>query len=106
VNILCCFVPDKKQGGYTVKVPALPVTQGGTVDEARAMARDVIVLYLEDLVADGKPIPTETVPPQLAKVTVRSEPPTNTTAQMTLSMSAAVLEDLTQQDASRKPHRR
>ncbi len=53
--------PDHEEGGYTVTVPALPglVTQGGTVEEAIAMAKDAIVLYLEDLVADGEPIPEE-----------------------------------------------
>ena len=64
--------PDEEEGGYTVTVPALPgiVTQGATIEEALEMARDAIALYLEDLVADGEPIPTEQVPPQLAKVTV------------------------------------
>jgi predicted RNase H-like HicB family nuclease len=66
------LLPDEEQGGYAVKVPALPgiVTQGETVDEALAMARDVIAVYLEDLVADGKLIPTETVQRQLATVSV------------------------------------
>jgi predicted RNase H-like HicB family nuclease len=34
------------------------------------MARGAIALYLEDLVADGEPIPTEHVAPQLVRVTV------------------------------------
>jgi antitoxin HicB len=40
-------------------VPTLPslVTQGDTLDQALAMARDAIALYLEDLVANGEPIP-------------------------------------------------
>ena len=64
--------PNEDEGGFTVTVPALPgiVTQGDTVEEAREMARDAIALYLEDLVADGEPIPTERVSPQLARVTV------------------------------------
>ena len=64
--------PDREEGGFTVTVPALPgvVTQGETVEEALEMARDAIALYLEDLIADGEPIPTEQAPPQLAKVTV------------------------------------
>jgi antitoxin HicB len=63
--------PDE-EGGYAVTVPALPgvVTQGDTLEEALEMARDAIALYLEDLIADGEPIPTEHLPPQLAKVTV------------------------------------
>jgi predicted RNase H-like HicB family nuclease len=50
--------PDE-EGVYTVTVPALPgiVTQGETVEEALAMAREAIRLYLEDLVADGEPDP-------------------------------------------------
>ena len=64
--------PNEDEGGFTVTVPALPgiVTQGDTVEEAREMARDAIALYLEDLVAEGEPIPTERVSPQLARVTV------------------------------------
>jgi predicted RNase H-like HicB family nuclease len=36
--------PDEEEGGYTVTVPALPgcVTQGDTLEEAIAMARDAI----------------------------------------------------------------
>jgi len=47
--------PDDEDGGYTVTVPALPgvVTQGDTLDEALAMAREAIALYPDDLVADG-----------------------------------------------------
>jgi predicted RNase H-like HicB family nuclease len=48
-------------GGYTVSVPALPglVTEGRTIDEARAMAEDAIRCYLEGLLKDGEPIPEE-----------------------------------------------
>jgi antitoxin HicB len=64
--------PDEEAGGFTVTVPALPgiVTEGDTLEEALDMAREAIALYLEDLVADGEPIPTEHTPPQLARVTV------------------------------------
>ena len=64
--------PDEESGGFTVTVPSLPgiVTEGDTLEEALDMARDAIALYLEDLVADGEPIPTESTPPQLARVTV------------------------------------
>ncbi len=49
------------EGGYTVIVPALPgcVTFGETVDEAIAMAREAIEVYLEDLQEKGEEIPTE-----------------------------------------------
>jgi antitoxin HicB len=47
------------EGGYTVTVPALPgcVTYGATLEEARAMAREAIELYLEDLAAHQEKIP-------------------------------------------------
>ncbi len=48
-------------GGYTVTVPSLPglVTEGRTLAEARDMARDAIQCYLEGMVKEGQPIPTE-----------------------------------------------
>jgi len=48
------------EGGYTVTVPTLPgcVTFGETVEEAIAMAREAIELYLEDLREKGEEIPT------------------------------------------------
>jgi antitoxin HicB len=47
--------------GYVVTCPALPglVTEGDTLDEARAMARDAISGYLESLHNDGLPIPED-----------------------------------------------
>jgi predicted RNase H-like HicB family nuclease len=65
--------PDEIDGGYTVAVPALPglVTQGDTFDEAMAMAKDAIALYLEDLVASGEPIPIEHERPRTERLTVR-----------------------------------
>jgi len=50
-----------EEGGYVVTVPALPgvVTEGDTLDEARAMVADAIKGYLEVLREDGQPIPTE-----------------------------------------------
>jgi antitoxin HicB len=49
------------EGGYTVTVPMLPgcVTYGETIDEAIAMAREAIELYIEDLREKGEDIPTE-----------------------------------------------
>ena len=50
-----------EEGGYVVTVPALPgcVTQGETLEEAREMAKDAILGYLESLKQDGLPIPLE-----------------------------------------------
>ena len=46
-------------GGYVVTCPALPglVTEGDTLEEARAMASDAIRGYLESLQKDGEPNP-------------------------------------------------
>ncbi len=52
------FEPNE-EGGYTVTCPALPglVTEGRTLEEARAMATEAIEGYLEILHEDGRPIP-------------------------------------------------
>lgn len=57
-----------EEGGYVVTVPALPgcVTEGDTLEKARAMARDAILGYLESLQKHGEPIP--------ADVEIREEP--------------------------------
>lgn len=47
--------------GYLVTCPALPglVTQGDTLDEAFAMAKDAIEGYLISLIKHGDPIPDD-----------------------------------------------
>jgi antitoxin HicB len=64
--------PDPEDGGYTITVPALPgiVTQGETLEEAIAMARDAIQLHIEALIADGEPVPEEREHPQAIVITV------------------------------------
>ena len=49
------------EGGYTVTVPSLPgcVTYGETIEEAVAMAKEAIEVYLESLREHGEEIPTE-----------------------------------------------
>lgn len=49
------------EGGYTVTVPALPgcVTYGENVDEAIAMAKEAIELYIEELQERGESIPDD-----------------------------------------------
>jgi antitoxin HicB len=51
-----------EEGGFVVTCPALPgmVTQGETREEARAMAADAIRGYLESLLKEGQPIPSDT----------------------------------------------
>jgi predicted RNase H-like HicB family nuclease len=55
-----------------VTVPAPPgcITQGETIEECIAHAKEAIALYLEELVASGEPIPDEKEHPQLLQVTV------------------------------------
>ena len=55
------LIPDPNVGGYTVKVPALPgiTTEGDTVAEALANAKEAIELYLEVLKERGQDIPEE-----------------------------------------------
>ena len=50
---------EEDEVGYTVTVPALPgcVTEGDTMDEALANAREVVALFVESLEARGLPIP-------------------------------------------------
>jgi antitoxin HicB len=53
-----------EEGGFVVTCPALPglVTEGNTLEEARAMAQDAIVAYLESLRKDHLPIPSDRTP--------------------------------------------
>lgn len=50
---------EEDEVGYTVTVPALPgcVTEGDTMDEALANAREVITLFVESLEARGLAVP-------------------------------------------------
>jgi predicted RNase H-like HicB family nuclease len=64
--------PDPEEGGYTVTVPALPgcVTQGDKLEEAIAMTKGAIRLYVESLRADGEASPEEREHPQAIVVDV------------------------------------
>lgn len=59
-------------GGYTVRVPALPgcVTAGDSIDEGLEMAKDAISLWIEELEVRGEPIPVEPASPEIAAVEV------------------------------------
>jgi len=69
LNYTVIMTPDET-GGYVVTCPALPglVTEGDTLEEARAMAADAIRGYIESLQKDGEPVPTDN--PIIEEVTV------------------------------------
>lgn len=50
-----------EEGGYSVTAPALPglVTEGRTLEEARAMALEAIQCHIESLLKDGEPVPDD-----------------------------------------------
>lgn len=54
------LIPETK-GGFTVTVPSLPgcITQGEIIVEAKKMAFEAILIYLEDLIASGEEIPND-----------------------------------------------
>jgi antitoxin HicB len=64
--------PDLEEGGYTVTVPALPgcITQGETVEQCIERAREAIAGYIEDLIANGEPVPEEIERPQMVTIDV------------------------------------
>lgn len=55
-NVVLELDPD---GGYVAVVPALPgcYSQGDTVEQALANARDAIALTIEDMQANGEQVP-------------------------------------------------
>jgi antitoxin HicB len=66
------LLPEADGSGITVECPALPglVTYGQTRDEALAMAREAVELYIESLTARGLDVPVESAPPELATLEV------------------------------------
>ncbi len=59
-NYMVLIAPDE-DGGFVVTCPALPglVTEGETLEEAREMAAEAILGYLESLHIDGLPAPPD-----------------------------------------------
>ena len=55
------LITEEPEGGYTVTVPILPgcITFGETISDAKAMAKEAIELYIECLIDEGEPVPTE-----------------------------------------------
>ncbi len=66
------LIPDEEVGGYTVEVPSLPgcVTEGDTVEEALANARDAIDVYIAALHDLGRAVPPEDAQPAAEGVPV------------------------------------
>jgi len=54
-------IEPAEEGGFVASVPALPgcFTQGETVEQTIAMAREAIEGYLAVLTSHGQPIPLE-----------------------------------------------
>jgi predicted RNase H-like HicB family nuclease len=65
--------PNAGTGIYTVTVPALPgcITQGATLPEALAHAREAIAGFVHDLTRNGEQIPVEE--PGFAIVSLEAE---------------------------------
>ena len=70
------LIPEPDEGGYSVIVPLLPgcFSQGETVDEALANAKEAIEVHLEGLAIDKKPIPKQVRLPIFATVRVNPDP--------------------------------
>ena len=64
------ILQPEPEGGFSVFVPELPsvVTQGETVEDAHAMAREAIEVYLEVMHEDGLQVPAV----QRGRVAVRA----------------------------------
>jgi predicted RNase H-like HicB family nuclease len=62
---LCTFRPEA-EGGYTVRCAAFPelITNGRTLEEARAAAREALELCLEVYRDEGRPIPESDADPR------------------------------------------
>lgn len=66
------IIIQPSEGGYVAFAPSLPgcMTQGNTLEEAKANITDAIEAYLEVLKEDGDPIPTEKEHPVSTTVNV------------------------------------
>lgn len=55
---MAAFEPAE-EGGYLVSFPSIPglVTEGETLEDARAMAADALLCFVEGHIDDGLPIP-------------------------------------------------
>ena len=66
------LIPDEEEGGFTVRVPALPgcTTEGDTLEEAITNAREAIIGWIAAAKTHGEAIPEETAPLQTITIDV------------------------------------
>ena len=64
--------PEPDEGGYSVIVPSLPgcVTQGDTVEEALANAREAIEGHVAVMLQRGEEILDDSIPPSVVTVEI------------------------------------
>ena len=68
---------DEEEGGYSVLIPLFGVaTQGESLEEALAMAKEAAELHIRGLIEDGEPVLEEEEPPIVASVDVAIPVPT------------------------------
>jgi predicted RNase H-like HicB family nuclease len=62
---VCSFGPEPK-GGYTVRCAAFPglITNGRTLEQARANAREALELCIEVYQQEGRPLPRADAEPR------------------------------------------
>jgi predicted RNase H-like HicB family nuclease len=62
---VCSFRPEPK-GGYTVRCAAFPglITNGRTLEQARANAREALELCIEVYQQEGRPLPRPDAEPR------------------------------------------
>lgn len=55
------LIPDRRAGGYVAYVPAIPgcVTQGESIEQALAMAKDAATALTADMADLGEDVPAE-----------------------------------------------
>ena len=55
------FEPDRKAGGYVVTFPdfGYGASQGESEQKAMEMARDLLMLTIEDHIREGRPLPPD-----------------------------------------------
>ncbi|QQR55667.1 type II toxin-antitoxin system HicB family antitoxin [Candidatus Peregrinibacteria bacterium] len=55
------FFKEEPEGGFTVLVPSLQgcVSYGENLEEAKRMAEEAILLYIEDLIESGEEVPSD-----------------------------------------------